>query len=166
VDVVQLKIYPDNTRSLLLKEKQHLSPIPPHRMTKERDMLLSEKMMKNETPTAAAVRGIAEELGAKLTLDMIIPPPSLNHPSKTKNTSSFSYPGLPAAYRYFIGSAIVKGLPKATATNKTFETTEYNNNGKPKRIIRWEWTPTPAAGMTSTSTPQQATSWTKSLRQP
>merc|ERR1712098_555562 len=48
---------------------------------------------------------------------------------------SYSYPGLPALYKYYKGMAIVKGLPEGA----TFRTTEFKTDGSIKRFIVWEW---------------------------
>ena len=107
--------------------------ISPHPQ-KERDEIISEKIQGKEDPTAAAMRGISEELGADHEIKLLEPPQF----RKETRTSSYSYPGLEGVYRYFLGKAIVKGLPNP-AEHPTFQTTEYNKGGSKKRIIEWAW---------------------------
>ena len=148
-----MEIYPSKTKNKRLKERKHYSP-DGQTVTKERDMLLSEKIQgEKEDPTAAAMRGIAEELGADHAITLLSAPQFI----KENQIHSYSYPELPTQYRYFIGKAIVKGLPDPEQ-HPTFKTTEYNKDRSIKRIIEWAWedvepsnddTPTAAAATTA-----------------
>ena len=149
INVVQMEIYPTDAQEWLLKERKHFppehtpaNPLPP---TKERNMLLSEKIQGNENPTDAALRGITEELGHSHTVHLLADPKLV----KENKTDSYSYPGLPGVYRYFLGKAIVEGLP-TPPEHQSFQTTEFNTDHSKKRIIEWEWephTPSPSAAV-------------------
>ena len=134
INVVQMGIYPSEQLTKQLKERKHYSPDDLTTPIKERDMLLSEKIQGTETPEAAALRGITEELGASHKITLLATPIF----NKENKTTSYSYPNLPSIYRYFLGKAIVKGLPNPK-THPTFKTTEYNIDGSQKRIIEWGW---------------------------
>ena len=136
INVVQMEIYPNSKQQFLLKEKKHFSPENTAKPIKERDMLLSEKIQGKETPIAAAMRGIAEELGANHKITVIAAPQLF----KENTTNSWSYPNLQGVYRYFLGKAIVEGLP-SPPDHKSFQTTEFNHDHSKKRIIEWAWEP-------------------------
>ena len=139
INVVQMEIYPTYAQKWLLKERKHFppehTPDNPLAPIKERDMLLSEKIQGKENATDAALRGIKEELGPGNTVHLITKPT----PVKENKIDSYSYPGLPGVYRYFLGKAIVEGLP-TPPEHQSFQTTEFNTDHSKKRIIEWAWT--------------------------
>ena len=138
INVVQMEIYPTTKQQFLLKERKHFSPDDLTTPIKERDMLLSEKIQGKETPIEAAIRGIAEELGANHKITVITTPQFF----KENTTNSWSYPNLQGVYRYYLGKAIVEGLP-SPPEHQSFQTTEFNNDEQKtkKRIIEWIWKP-------------------------
>jgi len=140
INVVQMEIYPTAAQEYLLKERKHFppehTPDNPLAPIKERDMLFSEKIQGKENATDAALRGIKEELGHSHTVHLITEPT----PVKENKTDSYSYTGLPGVYRYFLGKAIVEGLP-TPPEHQSFQTTEFNTDHSKKRIIEWAWVP-------------------------
>ncbi|MCI3277772.1 NUDIX hydrolase [Streptomyces cylindrosporus] len=99
---------------------------------RERDSPPTEKMLPGETPEAAALRCIAEELGVDpdaVTITARAPFPTV------EQSDSPSYPGLPSRYHLHTVTAEVPGLPLTP-----FTTEEAPGHGDAAvRTHYWEW---------------------------
>jgi hypothetical protein len=99
---------------------------------RERNLLLSEKLLPNESWKAATRRGIMEELGSILPENPDIYVLDETYSKSTERSTSSSYPGLCTEYVCHKVEARVSGLPE------TDFTTEEN---RPDGILlsSWAW---------------------------
>ena len=113
---------------LVLIEKE-IEETPGRRQARRR--LPSEKFLPDETPEAAARRGLCEELGC--TADAI---QSINFLTTTpiSRPTAASYPGLRSDYIVHDVACVVTGLPETA-----FETVENDVPGGKVVIHRWDW---------------------------
>ncbi|MEU6145321.1 NUDIX hydrolase [Streptomyces sp. NPDC047081] len=99
---------------------------------RDRNSPPTEKMLPGETPVAAALRCLAEELRVDpQDVTVADSPPSLS----VEQSDSPSYPGLPSRYHLYTVTATVHGLPRTP-----FTTEEAPGHGDAAvRTHHWEW---------------------------
>jgi hypothetical protein len=118
-----------NRKGLSLYEaKQRL----PSGKLRERNLLLSEKLLPHETWIEAGRRGILEELGSVLPSHPEIDILSDTYSMNTEKSMSGSYPGLLTEYTCHKVQANVMGLPETD-----FTTEEQRPDGV--LISEWSW---------------------------
>jgi uncharacterized protein YheU (UPF0270 family) len=132
VDVAKVNILRSDRDVFHLVEAYQL--MPDGRM-RPRGMPLSEKLLHKEPPLAAALRGLAEELGPLGEGDNVrVDASSLRQWRETRE--SRSYPTLVTCYNLHQFDAIVEALP-----NTRFHTSESEETGQVVHV--WDWTPRP-----------------------
>mmetsp|Transcript_11427 Transcript_11427/g.31950 ORF Transcript_11427/g.31950 Transcript_11427/m.31950 type:complete len:231 (-) Transcript_11427:210-902(-) len=104
----------------------------PTGVVRQRHLLLSEKLLPNESWTAASRRGIQEELGSVLPPDARIDVMEDTYEQRTETRLSGSYPGLKTQYQCHKVEARVSGLPDGP-----FVTTEQRADGLLQSS--WSW---------------------------
>ena len=102
----------------------------PDGRVRRRGVLMSEKRVRGEAWTAAARRGVAEELGTAAPGDVALDEAS--HAVRSVRKDSMSYPGLATAYEVHCADASVPGLPP-----HGFQTREPRPGGE--LVTTWEW---------------------------
>lgn len=127
VSIISVNIKNKEGRSLY-EAKQRL----PNGGLRERNILLAEKLLPNETWEQATARGIKEELGSILPENPVIRLMRETYVKSQEISMSHSYPGLPTEYICHSVEAKVEGLP-----DSGFWTEEVRPDG----ILRtsWEW---------------------------
>lgn len=118
-----------NSQGLSLFETEQRLPSG---VTRRRNLLLSEKILPNESWSAASRRGIREELGSVLPTDASVEVLDDTLEVRTETRISGSYPGLQTQYRCHKVEARVSGLPDGP-----FVTTEERPDGLLQST--WEW---------------------------
>lgn len=124
--------------SVEIKNKQGLSLFEtkqrlPSGVVRQRHLLLSEKLLPNESWAAASRRGIREELGSVLPTAARIEVLSDTLEVRTESRTSGSYPGLKTQYECYKVEARVSGLPDGP-----FVTTEQRADGLLESTWSWE----------------------------
>lgn len=128
VAIVSVNITNDNGESLV-EAKQIL----PGGRVRERNLLLSEKMLPDEDPFDAAIRGIREELGSILPENPEITILKNTYSTSMEQHASTSYPGLCTEYICHKVDAHVDDLPQ----HENFTTEEMRPDGV--LLSSWEW---------------------------
>lgn len=128
VAIVSVNITNDSGKSLF-EAKQIL----PGGRVRERNLLLSEKMLPDEDPFDAAIRGIREELGSILPDNPVINIIKDTYSMSTEQHASTSYPGLCTEYVCHKVAATVDALPQ----HENFVTEEARPDGV--LLSSWEW---------------------------
>lgn len=118
-----------NTKGMSLYETQQRLPSG---AVRRRNVLLSEKMLPDESWAAASRRGILEELGSVLPADPEIDVLEDTYDMCTETRVSGSYPGLRTQYTCHKVEASVSGLPEGD-----FETSEERPDGV--LLSSWSW---------------------------
>lgn len=127
-------------------------------ITKTRNMPPMEKIMADEKPLHAAYRGICEEIDYTICQNIrgvdgrgILPVPfnpdtykicDKDYDSnciKIIKSDSFSFPGLPMENVYYHFAVVIPELTDKYGFDRSFITTEYDENNKFKRYIQWNW---------------------------
>ena len=127
VSVVSVEIK-NNQGQRLFETEQRL----PTGVVRQRHLLLSEKLLPNESWAAASRRGIREELGSVLPTNARIEVLDDTYESRTETRTSGSYPGLKTQYLCHKVEARVSGLPDGS-----FVTTEQRPDGLLQSS--WSW---------------------------
>ena len=124
--VAKLRIHRPGSKEFLRETKQIMAD---GRERKRNDEKPGEKVLANEDPVAAAVRGAREELAEKF-----VEPTGVRLLHETVEVKpSASYPTLMCRYTFFEVEMTIQGLPDAGP----FDTTEVD--GGKRKVHVWEW---------------------------
>ena len=127
VSIISVNI--KNEQGLSLYEAEQRLP---NGVKRRRNLLLSEKILPDESWWAASRRGIQEELGSVLDAESRIEVLDDTLEVSTETRTSGSYPGLKTEYRCHKVEARVSGLPAGD-----FETSEKRGDGT--LLSSWQW---------------------------
>lgn len=153
IRTVEVHIFSDPSMLNYLVEYRHFDSN--HKEDKIKDGPLREKLIGEEIPVYGAYRGISEELGHVYARNIRGLDGKGNQPMPynlendrvcdditdcmyTMDVESISYPGLNMVNLFYPYAVIIPNLSNEHG-GRTFETTEYKEDGSIKRYIEWIW---------------------------